>query len=388
MTKAKKVLSLVLAVVMVAAMFAFSASAANEKNATFTVSVDNATVSKGDVITVTVNLTTDYYAGPTNVPVYYNPAFFEFVAGSVVGTKIFGETATDVQFHNDAATGCLKVAFIPNTADGTAAPKLLNGTLFTFQLRAIADGTSDIGLHAEDQKTATNIGGTLYCGAYAGNEIDNNPATVGQDFAITNASATVGSAVANTLVVKDTYAGKADVIIDKEYIAMAISDDWYPDLADAEDATATGLVYGVDTLGYVDEDCPMLADVLSTTLGDEYLVITTVDAAEGSESTGAKIEVLDSDKSTVLETYYFIYFGDVNGDGVIENSDITELVSWNRYGDTLTTVSSVAAADCNGDAIAENSDVTALVIANRLGERYPVQTEVAAAFYAAYHDSL
>ena len=335
MTKAKKVLSLVLAVVMVAAMFAFSASAATQ-NATFTVSVDNATVSQGDVITVTVNLTTDYYAGPTNVPVYYNPAVFEFVAGSVTGAKIFGEGATDVQSYNDAATGCLKVAFIPNTA-GTAAAKLLNGTLFTFQLKAIADGSSNIGLKAEDQKTSTNIGGTLYCGAYTSSAIDSNPATVGQTFAITNTSATVGAAVVNTLVVKDT-APQTPVI----------------DTTNCGTYTAT--IYGLDTLDQNNDltAYATLADCFTTTLGDAYLQITLPES--GVETTGTIIEVLDADGSTVLETYVFVYFGDIDEDGMITANDgmIAEYYEGSYEG--ITTLEQYMAADIDADGMPSAND--------------------------------
>lgn len=371
MTKAKKVLSLVLAVVMVAATFAFSASAANEKNATFTVSVDKATVSKGEVITVTVNLTTDYYAGPTNVPVYYNPKVFEFVEKSVTGAKIFGETGTDVQSHNDAATGCLKVAFIPQTSGGAASAKTMNGTLFTFQLKAIANGTSDIGLHPDDQKTATNIVGTLYCGAYDSDQIDNNPATVGQNFTIHNTSATVGAAEPNTLVVKDTFANASSVIIDK----------YAPNFFKG-DTDTTGVIYGIETLGYSTgfETHYTLAEALTTTAGDDYLRITVVNE-EGYETTGTMIEVLDTDKSTVLETYYFVYFGDINGDGYVDNGDGTAAKRYALNDTTLTTIYEVLAGDANGDTYTDNGDGTTIARAVLKDSGYPVQEDVAASFW-------
>lgn len=357
MTKAKKVLSLVLAVVMVAAMFAFSASAATQ-NATFTVSVDKATVSQGEVINVTVNLTTDYYAGPTNVPVYYNPAVFEFVAGSVTGANIFGAGATDVQSYNDAVTGCLKVAFIPNTA-GTAAAKLLNGTLFTFQLKAIADGTSDIGLKAEDQKTATNIGGTLYCGAYTSSAIDNNPATVGQTFAITNTSATVGAAVVNTLVVKDTAPST-------------------PTIDTTNNCGYTASVYGMDTLGWNDALTPegAIADYLTTTLGDSYLRITTPES--GVETTGTIIEVLDADGSTVLETYVFIYFGDVDMDGIVGSSDDFIVAYYENAYTGIDTLPQFMAGDLDGDGWPYSADGFVMSYYESMYTGMPTQADAAA----------
>lgn len=360
MTKAKKVLSLVLAVVMVAAMFAFSASAATQ-NATFTVSVDNATVSQNDVITVTVNLTTDYYAGPTNVPVYYNPAVFEFVAGSVTGAKIFGEGATDVQSYNDAVTGCLKVAFIPNTA-GTAAAKLLNGTLFTFQLKAIADGTSDIGLKAEDQKTATNIGGTLYCGAYTSSAIDSNPATVGQTFAITNTSATVGATATPELQLS-TVGQNIGAVISKSY---AVADGF------------AGCVMGIDTLGLgTDGIIATLSEALTTPAGT---IEIDTSATGGVETTGALIKLLD-DGGTVVETYVFIYFGDINMDGAVDSTDASMLEEYSAFLTEITQEYLLIAGDMNGDLTTDSTDASMIEEYSAFISDLPLQAG-AAQYYA------
>lgn len=323
MTKAKKVLSLVLAVVMVAATFAFSASAANGNAATFTVSVDKATVSKGDVIKVTVNLTTDYYAGPTNVPVYYNPEFFEFDAGSVHGANIFGEGATDVQSYNDADTGCLRVAFIPQTSGGAASAKFMNGILFTFQLRAKADGTSEIGLHAVDQKTETNIGGPLYCGAYTSSAIDNNPATVGQTFTIHNATATVGATATPEIVAKDGTTGYVDN--ERKY------------------------VYGV-TAGDV------AANYFEATNGGT--LTWDVGTASSENGTGATVTLKDS-KGTDVATYTLVIFGDVNGDGAVDSADAVQV---KRVSVLLATLDGAYAfaGDYNADGAVDSADAVAV----------------------------
>lgn len=311
MTKAKKVLSLVLAVVMVAAMFAFSASAATQ-NATFTVSVDKTPVTVGEEITVTVNLETDYYTASTNVPVYYDPAVFEFVAGSVVTTPIFGAGTTGIMSYNDAATGCLKVGFYPDTTAGDATAQMMNGTLFTFKLRAIANGTSDIALHAEDQKSATNVGGALYCGAYASSEPDNNPATVGQAFTINNTSATVGSTVeAADLELKAGAA--AGIIIDRNKTFGEQYD---------------GVVYGF-TLADASKmlrDTAMYTSNLEATNGGSLTFTAVKVGRYNCYGTGAAINVLNSD-GTVAKKYAIVIFGDVNSDGAITATDTGVIAS-------------------------------------------------------------
>ena len=334
MTKAKKVLSLVLAVVMVAAMFAVSASASADQTATFTVTPSATTAQIGDVVTVTVALTTDYYAGSTNVPVYYNPDVFEFVANSVSGTAIFGTGATDVQSYNDATAGCLKVAFIPQSANGATA-RILSGTLFTFQLKAIANGDSDIQIKAADQKTTTNVGGTLYCGAYATSSVSSAIDMYDQTLAITNAKVTVGVAVVNTLVIKDT--ATVTPVIDTENTF-----DEY-----------TGSVYGIDTLELFTAD-GTLADNLTTTLGDEYLRITTPDS--GVETTGTIIEVLDADMTTVLETYVFVYFGDIDADGSITSTDSFFAEYYEGAAEGIDYAYQLMAGDVDGDGSLTSTD--------------------------------
>ncbi len=371
MTKAKKVLSLVLAVVMVAAMFAFSASASADQNATFTVTPSATTAQIGDVITVTVALTTDYYAGPTSVPVYYNPNVFEFVAGSVSGSAIFGTGATDVQSNNDATAGCLRVAFIPQSANGATA-KILSGTLFTFRLKAIANGNSDIQIKAADQKTTTNVGGTLYCGAYATSSVSSAVDMYDQTFAITNAKVTVGAVTTpNTLVVKDTFVNASSVVIDKYAPEFFMGD-----------TDTTGVVYGIETLGYSNgfETYYTLAEALTTSAGDDYLRITVV-SDEGFETTGTLIEVLDTDKSTVLETYYFVYFGDINGDGYVDNGDGTAAKTYALDSAALATIYEVLAGDVNGDTYTDNGDGTTIATAVLNDSGYPVQEEVATLFW-------
>lgn len=330
MTKAKKVLSLVLAVVMVAAMFAFSASAAAQ-NATFTVSVDKTPVTVGEEITVTVNLETDYYTASTNVPVYYDPAVFEFVTGSVVTTPIFGAGTTGVMSYNDAATGCLKVGFYPDTTAGDATAQIMNGTLFTFKLRAIANGTSDIALHAEDQKSATNVGGTLYCGAYASSVPDNNPATVGQVFTINNTTATVGSTMEPA---------------DLELTATGATDGVVIDTRMTLGGQYAGVVYGFKQINN------------TTFRANNNYIKNSVQATNGGSieiarsfntlgwSTGTTITVKNSDGSDSGKVYVVVIFADVNCDGLINGNDTTACKAYAAKPATLTNLVIRLAANC------------------------------------------
>lgn len=373
MTKAKKAIGVILAVVMIATMFAFGSFAAGAGNATFTVEPSATQVEVGDTITVSVKLTTDYYAGPTSVPIYYNAALFDYVAGSLNTADIFGAGATDVASYNN--NGCLTVAFVPKSAAaGVKAQVLNNVTLFSFQLTAKANGVSPVELKAADQKAVGNMTGKLYCGSYANASVTSAVTSIGQTFTLKNSSVTVGSQITepNTLVVKDTFENASGVIIDKYAPGFfGLNDD------------ITGVVYGIETLGYSNgfETTYALADALTTSLGDDYLNVTIVTNEEGYETTGTLIEVLDADGSTVLETYYFVYFGDINGDGYVDNGDATAISTYALDETSLANIYEVLAGDVNADTYTDNGDSTLVETAVLEDSGYPVQEELAVLFW-------
>lgn len=332
MTKAKKAIGVILAVVMLATMFAFGSLAVTPGNATFTVTPSATQVEVGDTVTVTVAVTTDYYAGPIGVPVHYDAALFDYVEGSFTpNTDIYGAGAADTNFFNN--NGCFTVAFAPKSEVAGAKATVLNDvTLFTFQLTAKANGVSPVQLKAEDQKALGNMTGKLYCGQKANATITSEDIMIGQTFTLNNSSVTIGGASEpNTLVIKDTAPSQPVIDLQNK------SEEY------------TGSVYGMDTLGWNDDLVPegAIAEYLTTTLGDEYLRITLPDA--GVETTGTIIEVLDADGETVLETYVFVYFGDVDADGLVGSTD-SFLASYYEVNYTgIDTLEQLMAADFDGD---------------------------------------
>lgn len=335
MTKAKKAIGVILAVVMLATMFAFGSFAVTPGNATFTVTPSATQVEVGDTVTVTVAVTTDYYAGPIGVPVHYDAALFDYVEGSFTpNADIYGAGAADANSFNN--NGCLTVAFAPKSeVAGVKAQVLNNVTLFTFQLTAKANGVSPVQLKAEDQKALGNMTGKLYCGQKANAAITSEDIMIGQTFTLNNSSVTIGSAAAPELQLSETGAANGAVI----------------------DRTSTcndgnGFIYGISTI-----EGESIADYLTTPSGS----INVVPNDMGNESTGAKIELLD-DSGNVIETYIFILFGDVNGDLAIDSSDVSDIESvavylnTDYYADDGTAWS--MAADVNGDLSIDSSDVT------------------------------
>lgn len=359
MTKAKKAIGVILAVVMIATMFAFGSFAAGAGNATFTVEPSATQVEVGDTITVSVKLTTDYYAGPTSVPIYYNAALFDYVAGSLNTADIFGAGATDVASYNN--NGCLTVAFVPKSAAaGVKAQVLNNVTLFSFQLTAKANGVSPVELKAADQKAVGNMTGKLYCGSYANASVTSAVTSIGQTFTLKNSSVQIGSVAADPELQLSETGVANGVIIDR----VSMCND------------GNGFIYGVDT-----DQGASIEEALTTPSGS----IRVTENEQGALSTGATVELLN-DAGDVVETYYFIFFGDVNGDGWVDASDVTSIEGTASYSDFDYSADdgSVAgmAADINGDGWVDATDVSYVEGVASYSD-FPTQAEAAAVVAAA-----
>lgn len=338
MTKAKKAISVVLAVVMIAGLFAFGAFAADQ-NATITVSASETQVEVGATVTVTVAATTDYYAAATSVPVYYDAAAFDLVPDSVTpSTDLYGAGYTDTAINTTEA-GCVMVAFIPKA--GGTAKQLSNTTLFTFQLTAKANAqASPIATKAEDQKTATNIGGKLYLGAYSTADVNTATVTaVGQEFTLTNTAVTIGSAAAPELVVTE------------------------------------------GTTGYIDEARKYVYGVKSGDVATNYFEATNggtiemvANDAGVTNGTGALLQLKGADGS-VLDTYTLIIFGDVDGTGAVDASDTLPIMQYvaDSVANSLSDVQ-LFAADIDASSAVDASDTLPIMqyVADSVANALPV----------------
>lgn len=323
MTKAKKAISVVLAVVMIAGLFAFGAFAADQ-NATITVSASETQVEVGATVTVTVAATTDYYAAATSVPVYYDTAAFDLVPDSVTpSADLYGTGYTDTAINTTEA-GCVMVAFIPKA--GGTAKQLNNTTLFTFQLTAKANAqASPIATKADDQKTATNIGGKLYLGAYSTADVNTATVTaVGQEFTLTNTAVTIGSAAAPELVVTEGTTGYID--------------------------EARKYVYGV-TAGDV------ATNYFEATNGGTIEMVANDSGVKNG--TGALLQLKGTD-GAVLDTYTLIIFGDVNGDASVDATD-SSIILQNVAGTSELTELQQFAGDVTADSVCDATDASIIM---------------------------
>jgi len=334
MARSKKVLSLILAVVMVLGVFAVNAFAATETG-TFTVTAAPTSVSNGDTITVTVTATTDFYAGPMSIPVTYDSTNFSLVAGSVTVSDVFGASATDKVINTNTA-GLVRVLITPKTSATPVAPKMSSTTVFTFQLTATGStGSYDIAVK-DDQKTSTNVNGTFYCGSFSTSDPKTATlTTMGQTLNRVASTVTYAAAATPVLQVAD---GVTGVYIDRTSTHTGFA----------------GFVYGIPT----DAGTTILSQ-LKTPAGS----ISVTNNSNSQASTGATIELKNA-QGTTIETYYFIFFGDVNGDGYVDATDVSSVDGVAGYIDSSYAAGDASregmAADINGDGFIDATDVSAI----------------------------
>ena len=291
MSKSKKILSIVLAVVMAFSVFSICAVAAGE-TATWSIEVTNtdgtalpATIPTGTVVKVTVKLQTNFYVGTVGLPVYFSDSF-EYVDSSAVQTEIYGAGATRFGFNGDytADTGynAVYAVFVPNSgAAGVASPMYSTATtVLTFNLEAVSEATAVVKLDATKQKTTDNIGGPFYCGFRAS-------ADVTTDEAMTGAAFTVPAAT--------------EVVI--------------------ADAAATPVLTGVNG-GYVDDVNGYVYGIPAGSDAANYFSVENGTFTVSATVTGGTLTVKDSGGSDYA-TYTVIIFGDVDGNGTVTLSDLS-----------------------------------------------------------------
>lgn len=376
MTKAKKALSLVLAVIMmfgVMSVIAFADNAPTAQAAQIELSYDKTTYAAGETVKVTVRLTSDYYVAATGMPLQFDAAAVDYV--STIKGALYGSTAaTEMAVNHLTKDGkdFIYVALSPLNAQGAVAQICNSVVLYTATFTAktaITDTSAVFGI-LDNQKTMSNLMGNLYVGSFETSDVKSRTYTTGQ--VLTFPTMQTAPTEPNTLVVKDSFIAKESVVIDKYAPAYFMGD-----------TDTTGIIYGIETIGYYDgyETCYSLAEVLSTTLGDAYLRITLSNGVDGYESTGTLIEVLDVDGATVLETYYFVYFGDINGDGFVDNGDATACSTYALDETSLGTAYEIIAGDANGDTYTDNGDGTAIGTSVLSDSGYVSQEEIAVLFY-------
>jgi hypothetical protein len=306
MSKTRKVLGIIMAVALVLNLTAIAVFAADDSTTTneWTIVSDAFTTEPtlNNTFTVSVQLLADYALGPVQFALDYDSTSFGIAASGAISVAGYPYDAT-VQYNYDSANGLLRVVIVPDTQGLSTLPAVSLSTattIATITLTYLAPGTIEI---ANDYKTDTNINGTLCAFRSLQEDLldcEAGDLLYGQTPTITAGDHEIGTAAVTELAVIDGTGGVIDNV--------------------------NMFVYGVE----MTEEYQMIEDVFEATSGG-YI---EVDQSTYT-GTGAQVYVFKAD-DTLVATYTFILFGDIDGDGEITAIDASVAEfhdAWN-YGPT------------------------------------------------------
>ena len=368
--KNKKIISIIIAIILVISLTtSVLIATANAKQASISITADKNEIKAGETATISVSVTTNFPVATMSIPVFYDSTLVEVKSCSTPLNYAYGAATTDktavdsAKIYANTDINSEKFGFVLATyiagAGDTVAEVLTDTVVLTFTITAKADvkGNAIFKVVSESAKTDDNVKGMLYFGATPkGNVIDDIPENV-KNIKLENASTIVSvSDGNNTLVLNEN--APFEAIIDT-----------------VNCGDYNGTVYGFDTLGWNDafEVDGAIADFLTTAYGDDYLEVIE---ADGGETTGTIINVLDENGDAV-ESYVYIYFGDVNGDGLVDNGDSVYMDTYGLMFEGIDDLIQMMAADISGDGMVDNADS---VYSNTYGlmfEGMPTQYEIA-----------
>ncbi len=331
MKKSVRLLSLLLAVVMVFGMFTISVSAEGEV-ANVTIKTNVNTVIAGDTIKVTVNVSNNYYATSMRWPVLFSNDFFELVEGSAEATDDLtalggsakctespDNTVYTTTYSSADYTGVLFQWTAAVSATGITPYKQEEGMdCFTFQLKAKKDVKVD----------------------------DSGAIVIPEDY----------PRFYNYILTDMEEPFSPDKVVKCETLVHnftnATTECVKPEILPVENS---GVV--------IDRENGIIRGVAANTQGslDSYVYASVGEIVlspyiDGYVGTGTMVALRHH---KIYEFYYLVITGDINGDSYVDYADMIELDLYESYGKALDPENKLA-ADLNGDGEVDAEDKIAL----------------------------
>lgn len=326
MSKTRKILSVVLALVMAVSMLAIGASAAyeageNATNYTQTWALSEPVDNGNGTYSVDVSLKTNYPTGAIQFVVTNTDSTVATLTDAKLGSAI--PAAYGATINKSASKG--KVVIIPTTTEDTITAQAIDGVIATLTYTYSGSGSANIAIE-NSPKTETNVNGSLIAARMSDGDVVTGDMITGQTVTSVGETRTIGaSAAAPELVAKTGTTGFVD--------------------------DTNSFVYGVD-IGASDP-----CAYFEATNGG-YIEMTANDSGVVN-GTGATLTLYtNNSKTAVVKTYTLVIFGDVNGDGAVDASDVSAIKNHANYVVSITASAALFAADVNADTAVDASDVS------------------------------
>lgn len=333
MKKSIRLLSLLLAVVMIIGVFAISVSAEGEV-ANVTIKTDVNTAIAGDIVTVTVNVSNNYYATSMRWPVLFDNSFFELVEGSA--------KATDELV---ALGGSAKCNESPDNTVYTTTYSSTDYTGVLFQWTAAVSATGVTPYSQEDGMDCFSFQLRVKDGVEYG---ESGNIVIPEDY----------PRFYNYILTDMDEPFSADKVVKCETLVHnftnKIVDCVVPEILPVEGSET---VLDKDKK-YIRGVAPGATDNLDAYVYATVGKVTITPAKENAGiGTGSKVELIHA--GTKYDSYTLIIAGDINGDGYVDYMDLLLLDWYQAYGVSFSGVQKLA-ADITGDGKVNSADVIAL----------------------------
>ena len=367
-----KIIAFVLVFVLLIATVIVT-SVANAKTTDILITADKVTLLAGESATVSVKVATNYPVATMSIPVFYDKTLVDVSEATATLTEYAVANTTTESQSVDAAKVYAntdidenKFGFVLATYIGGAngeVAETIDEVVLTFKITAkeSVSGNAAVKVVEESAKTSGNVAGMLYFGAVPnGKTITDIPENVeSKDLETAIVNVKIG-ADKNTLVLNENAPFEAVIDYDNN-----IGGEY------------TGTVYGFDTLGWSDawEVDGTIADFFTSVYGDENVEI--INGYSDVETTGTIINVLDNE-GNVVETYTYIYFGDIDMDGAVGSSDAAIADYYEVYYEGYDTLYQFMAGDIDGDAFPGSADAATMDYWEVYYEGMPTQADIAA----------
>lgn len=319
MSNIKKIIGVVLALVMALSVATVAFAVENDAAAyTVTISSDKTELAAGESATVTVYLTTNFYASAISIPVFFDNSQVTVSAGSttIAGAAIATETSADSaklyagSGYTQADHGVRALVYIAEYGSTIATYNNTAVMTFTVTANEAATGSVTVECSTGSLKTASNTTGALYVAKDEANDDDTMDSLA---YNVTNATITGATATINFA----SAMVPADLAVTSAYASSGIVIDNNKTFGGQYD----GVVYGFTLEGTI--NVAFYTQRLEATNGGSITIVKTPYVARpASYGTGATVEVYNAD-STLSKKYVIVIIGDVNGDAKLSTADTT-----------------------------------------------------------------
>lgn len=318
----KKILSVVLALVLVMTTFAVSAFAVggtgyeDDSTKTQTWALENKRDNGDGTWSVDVRLTANYVVGAISFQVTNPDAEDGKLVGATLTSVTKGAALTyGANIQKNSTTGLVVIIPEPATEAEKGVDLTSGGIVATLTFTLTAE-SADIAI-INDPKTEANRGGDLIAVRLSDENLTTATWIYGQTVTSVGSTETLGAAAAapELALIDDSYG-----VIDTTRTSIESDESGEP-----IEGGVTGYIYGVDP----DSDSYTSVDSVFEVIGDGEMEVIGTDA--GSDcGTGTIVNVLDLD-GNVVATYVLIVFGDVNGDGAVDTTDSGDIELHDAY---------------------------------------------------------